>query len=92
MSDDLIAAFELELKRRGLVFERLDRPDLYRVHVSGPDLTVNLENRRRNAVRDSDTESMRRYVDDLVRSAHQTGNGPARVALQSLGDLCAILP
>ena len=74
--DALSAIFEQELARRGIAFERLDEPDLYRIQTGELTFTASLANRRRDAVRDADPAAMHRFVDDLLRSMSDALSGP----------------
>jgi hypothetical protein len=65
MGLDASAIFEQELATRGLAFER-DGDDLYRVCVNGLELTINLENARRNAERDGDPDGIRDFVAQIL--------------------------
>ncbi len=69
MAADLNALFEQELTRRGVSYERLDEPDLYRIQLGEVTITANLGNRRRDALRDGDADAVRRFVDEIVQCA-----------------------
>ncbi|HVJ15295.1 MAG TPA: hypothetical protein VM686_07635 [Polyangiaceae bacterium] len=65
MRFDANALFEAELARRGLTFSKED--DLvYQIQVGGWDLSVNLDNARRNAERDQDPGVITRFVENIL--------------------------
>lgn len=65
MTIDVQGLFEAELERRGLGFERNDELT-YRVRLSGGDVSVSLENLRRDVERDGDPDAIGRFVETVV--------------------------
>jgi hypothetical protein len=72
MNWDAVAVFEGELQRREIAFRRLEE-NVYVVESDNGDLTVSIENRRRDAERDDDPGALRRFVDDIVAAAREMG-------------------
>jgi hypothetical protein len=65
MTFDANAIFEDELSRRGIAFVRKN-DDEYSIEVDRFKVTANLFNVRRNAERDNDPETIRRFVDRVL--------------------------
>lgn len=60
--------FESSLKKTGLSIKDKTDDGLYIVNVNGLDLSISLENIRRDFKRDKDPEAVRRFIENILRT------------------------